>query len=81
MQDELELLGSMFQCNKDIFSWTHLNMLGIHLVVAFHKLNVLPISWPIQQRVWHFHLKKKIIQTEIDKLLAVRFIKEVKYLD
>ncbi|RVW77796.1 hypothetical protein CK203_063767 [Vitis vinifera] len=25
-QDELELLGSMLQFNKDIFAWTHLDM-------------------------------------------------------
>lgn len=43
-QDELELLGNMLQHNKDIFAWTHSNMLEIHPVVASHKLNVSPTS-------------------------------------
>ena len=82
MQDELELLGTMLQRNKDIFAWTDSNMLGINPSVASHKLNVLPISWLVWKKVRRFHPnRQKIIQTEINKLLVVRFIIEVKYLD
>ena len=57
-------------------------MSGINPSVASHKLNVLPISRLVWKKVRRFHPnRKKIIQTEIDKLLAVGFIIEVKYLD
>ena len=72
----------MLQRNKDIFAWAHSDMSGIHPYVASHKLNVSPTLRPVQQKVWHFHSdRQKIIQTTIDKLLAVKFIREVKYPD
>ena len=81
-QDELELLGNMFQCNKDIFAWTHSDMPGIYPVVASHELNILLTSQPVWQKIRRFHPnRQKIIQTEIDKLLAIRLIRKVKYLD
>ena len=72
----------MLQFNKDIFAWTHSDMPRIHLIVASHKLNVSPTSWPLKQKIQRFHLSRlKIIQTKIDKLLAIGFIREFKYLD
>ena len=57
-------------------------MLGIHPSVASHKLNVILSSRPVHQKVRRFHPdRQKIIQMEIDKLLAAGFIKEVKYPD
>ena len=62
MQDELELLGTMLQRNKDIFAWTDSNMLGINPSVASHKLNFLPISRLVWKKVWRFHPdRQKII--------------------
>ncbi|RVW83292.1 Transposon Ty3-I Gag-Pol polyprotein [Vitis vinifera] len=58
--NEKQHLEEMLQQNKDVFAWTHSDMLGIHLSVASHWLN-------------------KIIQNEVDKLLAVGFIREVEY--
>ena len=46
------------------------------------KLNVMPSSHPVRKEVRRFHPnRQKIIQVEINKLLAVGFIKEVKCLD
>ena len=57
-------------------------MLGIHHVMASHKLNISPISRPIWKKIRLFHLDwKKIIKTKIDKLLTIGFIREVKYRD
>ena len=79
---ELELLESVFQWNKDVFAWTHSDMPGIHPSMASHRLNVIPSSHPVQQKVRRFHPdRQKIIQAEIDKLLVVGFIREVKYPD
>ena len=54
-------------------------MLGIHLVMASHKLNVSSTSRPIWKKIRRFHSnKQKIIWIKIEKLLAIGFIKEVK---
>ena len=50
--------------------------------IASHRLNIIPLSWPTQQKTRCFHPdRQKIIQDEVDKLLAARFIREVEYLD
>ena len=68
--------------NEEVFVWTHFDMLEIHPSVASHQLNIIPSLRPIRQRVRRFHPERqKIIQVEVDKLLAVGFIREVKYLD
>ena len=47
---------------------------------ASHKLNVIPSARPVRQRVRLFHPNRhQIIQAEIDNLLDVGFIREVKY--
>lgn len=57
-------------------------MPGIHPSIASHRLNVMPSSRPIQQKVRRFHPdRQKIIQAKVDKLLAVGFIREVEYPD
>lgn len=78
--EELKVLEDRLQQNKDIFAWTHSNMLGVHPLVASHWLNITPSLQLIRQKVRRFHLdKQNIIQSEMDKLLATRFIKEVEY--
>ena len=57
-------------------------MPGIHPSIASHRLNVMPSSRPIQQKVRRFHPdRQKIIQAKVDKLLAAGFIREVEYPD
>ena len=57
-------------------------MKGIHPSIASHRLNVLPSTRPVRQKVRCFHLnRQKIIQDEIDKLLEAGFIREVEYPD
>ena len=57
-------------------------MTEIHPSVASHRLNILPSSRPVRQRVRRFHLdRQKIIWDEVDKLLEVGFIREVEYPD
>ena len=55
-------------------------MVGINLVVASHKLNIIPTARPVRQKVRRFHLERnQIIQTEVDNLLRASFIREVKF--
>lgn len=57
-------------------------MSRIHSSIASHRLNAIPSSRPIQQKVRRFHPdKQKIIKDEVDKLLATGFIREVYYPD
>ena len=75
-------LEKVLQWNKDVFKWAHSNMPGIHLSIASHWLNILSSSRLVHQKVQRFHPnRQKIIQTEIDKLLADGFIREVEHLD
>ena len=55
-------------------------MVGINQTVASHKLNVLPTTKPVRQKVRLFHPDRhQVIHTEVDNLLATGFIREVKY--
>ena len=55
-------------------------MVGINPTMASHKLNVIPMTKPVRQKVRRFHLvRHQIIQTEVNNLLRAGFISEVKY--
>ena len=55
-------------------------MVGINPTVASHKLNIIPMTIPVRQKVRCFHPDRhQIIQMEVDNLLSAGFIKEVKY--
>ena len=57
-------------------------MVGTSPTVAFHKLNVLPTTKLVKQRVRRFHPDQhQIIKTKVNNLLAGGFIREVKYLE
>nr|CAN76644.1 hypothetical protein VITISV_012223 [Vitis vinifera] len=57
-------------------------MPGIHPLISSHRLNILPSSRPILQKVRQFHLdRQRIMQDEVDKLLVAGFIREVEYPD
>ena len=55
-------------------------MVGINPKVASHKLNIISIAKLVRQKVRRFHLAHhQIIQTKVEHLLRVGFIREVKY--
>ena len=55
-------------------------MTGINPTHASHRLNVVPSSKPVKQKVRRFHPDRHlVIQTEVDNLLKNRFIRAVKY--
>ena len=75
-------MRQVFLCNIDVFAWTHLDITGISPTHASHKLNVVPSAKPIRQRVRRFHSDRhQVIQPEVDNLLKVGFIREIKYLE
>ena len=55
-------------------------MVGISPTVASHKLNIIPTTKLVKQKLRRFHLDRhQIIQTEVDNLLKADCIREVKY--
>ena len=64
----------------DVFTWTYSDMVGINPIHASHKLNVIPSARPVRQKVRLFHSDcHQVIQVEVDNLLKVGFIREIKY--
>ena len=79
-EEERAQLQEVLKANTDVFAWVHSDMTRISPVNASHKLKVLPSTRPVWQRVRRFHPDRhQIIQTEVDNLLKVVFIREVKY--
>ena len=79
-EEERARLQHILQANADVFAWTHSNMIRISPVHASHKLNVVSSAKPVKQRVRCSHLDRhQVIQAEVDNLLKVGFIREVKY--
>ncbi|KAI5349454.1 hypothetical protein L3X38_002341 [Prunus dulcis] len=65
---------------KDVFAWTYKEMQGLDPKVAVHHLAVKPGTRPIKQT--QRRLRPELlsqIEAEVDKLIAIGFIKEVKY--
>ena len=54
-------------------------MTGISPTHSSHKLNVIPSTRPIRQRIRRFHPDHhEVIQAKVDNLLKTRFIREIK---
>ena len=67
--------------NLDVFVWTHIDMVGIHLDVMCHKLNIDPQVKPISQKQRALNADRyKALQKEVDSFLRIGFIKESFYL-
>ncbi|XP_070006692.1 uncharacterized protein [Nicotiana sylvestris] len=64
----------------DCFSWSHSDMIGIPQEVMTHKLNEDPSYPPVKQnKRKQGTFKNQMIQEEVQKLLEVGSIREVKY--
>ncbi|KAL0451770.1 UNVERIFIED_CONTAM: hypothetical protein Slati_1155100 [Sesamum latifolium] len=68
------------QRNANIFAWTPQDLEGIDPQVITHHLNIDPSYKPIKQKKIHFGPEKdKIIQAEVNKLMAAGHIKEIQF--
>ena len=43
-------LASFLHKNQDVFAGTHANMVGIHLGIMCHRLNIDPLAKPVRQK-------------------------------
>ena len=66
--------------NRDVFAWTYEEMPGLDPEVAVHRLAVQDDVAPVKQaqRKYRPEILPKI-ESEVDKLIAAGFIREVKY--
>ncbi|KAL0412078.1 UNVERIFIED_CONTAM: hypothetical protein Slati_3797500 [Sesamum latifolium] len=68
------------QHNVDIFAWTPQDLEGIDPQVITHHLNIDPSYKPVKQKKRHFGPEKdKIIQPEVNKLMAAGHIEEIQF--
>ena len=66
--------------NLDVFAWNHEDMPRIDKQVIEHSLNVDLTKKPVQQKRRVFTPEwNKVVMEEVEKLLAVGFIREVYY--
>ncbi|KAL0404070.1 UNVERIFIED_CONTAM: hypothetical protein Sradi_2047800 [Sesamum radiatum] len=66
--------------NGDIFAWTPQDLEGIDPQVITYHLNMDPSCKPIKQKKRHFGPEKdRIIQAEVNKLMAVGHIEEIQF--
>lgn len=68
--------------NKDMFAWTHGDMLDIEpSVIALH-LNMDPKAKPVKQKRRNFALKRNmVVVEEVENLLQASFSRKVQYLE
>ena len=68
-KEEKEQLQRILLRNINVFAWNHSDMTGIVLMLASHKLNVIPSKKPMRQKVRRFHPHHhQIMQIELDNL-------------
>ncbi|KAK4400613.1 hypothetical protein Sango_1167400 [Sesamum angolense] len=66
--------------NIDIFTWTPQDLEGIDPSVITHRLNINLDAKPVKQKKIHFRPENdKIIQMEVDKLMAAGHIEEIQF--
>ena len=46
--EEKEQLQCILLRNIDVFAWNHSDMIGIDLMLASHKLNIIPMANPVR---------------------------------
>lgn len=65
---------------EDIFTWSHNDMPGIDLMIAYHKLTIKKDARPVKQKNRCFNQERyDAISAEVKKLLRAGFTREVDY--
>ncbi|XP_031256679.1 uncharacterized protein LOC116114684 [Pistacia vera] len=75
-------LVEFLKWNLDVFAWVHTDMVRISPEVMCHMLNLDPQAQPIRQKRRAIDAERsQALKDEVEKLLEINFIREVKYLD
>ena len=59
--EEKEQLQRVLLRTIDVFAWNHSDMTKIDLMLASHKLNIIPAAKPVRQKLRHFHPDRHLI--------------------
>ncbi|KAL0406508.1 UNVERIFIED_CONTAM: hypothetical protein Slati_3964700 [Sesamum latifolium] len=79
-QEEEEAYIMILHEFKDVFAWSYKEMPGLDPNVAVHHLSVKKGARPVKQGQRRFRPELiPLIRTEVNKLIEVVFIREVKY--
>ncbi|KAL0405376.1 UNVERIFIED_CONTAM: Transposon Tf2-12 polyprotein [Sesamum latifolium] len=79
-QEEEEAYIMLLHEFKDVFAWSYKEMPGLDPKVAVHHLSVKKGARPVKQGQRRFRPELiPLIETEVNKLIEVGFIREVKY--
>ncbi|KAL0420322.1 UNVERIFIED_CONTAM: Transposon Tf2-12 polyprotein [Sesamum latifolium] len=79
-QEEEEAYIMLLHEFKDVFAWSYKEMPGLDPKVAVHHLSVRKGARPVKQGQRRFRPELiLLIETEVNKLIEVGFIREVKY--
>ncbi|XP_074350803.1 uncharacterized protein LOC141690090 [Apium graveolens] len=75
-----ERLVSLLREYREVFAWRPRDMPGLHEFIAMHSLDVNPNRKPVKQKRSNFAPERqRAIDEEVEKLLKVGIIKEIKY--
>ncbi|XP_073153205.1 uncharacterized protein [Henckelia pumila] len=78
---EAQLKQPLLEClkeNKDVFSWSVSDLVGVCREVAEHKLNITRDFRPVIKKKRHFGPKKDaVIKEQVDELLRAGHIEEI----
>jgi hypothetical protein len=75
-------LADFLRRNKDIFTWSPIEMADISREVTEHTLNIKASSRPVKQGMRRFNQEKpRAMGKELCRLLAASFVKEVQHPD
>src|ERR1044072_1224210 len=73
-------LAALLISNQEVFAWSTGDITGLDPTLICHKLSVNTNVMPIAQRKRKMgEEKRKVVKIETDRLLEVKFIREVKY--
>ncbi|KAL0416646.1 UNVERIFIED_CONTAM: putative protein K02A2.6 [Sesamum latifolium] len=79
-QEEEEVYIMLLHEFKDVFAWSYKEIPGLDSKVAVHHLSVRKGARPVKQSQRRFQPKLiPLIETEVNKLIEVGFIRKVKY--
>ena len=78
--NENDQLLNLLQINRDVFAWKPEDMTGVQPEVICHHLNIDPSKKPVKQKKRNVAPERnQVIESEIEKLIKLDFIKEVHY--
>ncbi|KAH6764944.1 hypothetical protein C2S51_016193 [Perilla frutescens var. frutescens] len=78
--DEVHSYTELLKEFKDVFAWSYKEMSGLNPKIVVHHLAVKKEIWPVKQAQRRFlPYLIPFIEAEVNKLIEVGFIREVKY--